>query len=47
MGMSINTNLSALNTYRNLNSTQNDLSKSLGSSRAASASTVLPTTRPV
>ncbi len=29
MGMSINTNLSALNTYRNLNSTQNDLSKSL------------------
>jgi flagellin len=27
--MSINTNLSALNTYRNLNSTQNDLSKSL------------------
>ncbi|MBT1547064.1 flagellin N-terminal helical domain-containing protein [Curtobacterium aurantiacum] len=29
MGMSINTNLSALNTYRNLNATQNDLSKSL------------------
>lgn len=29
MGMSINTNLSALNTYRNLSSTQNDLSKSL------------------
>ncbi|OIH93762.1 flagellin [Curtobacterium sp. MCBA15_001] len=29
MGMSINTNLSALNTYRNLNSTQGDLSKSL------------------
>uniref|UniRef100_A0A942Y9H2 Flagellin n=1 Tax=Neobacillus citreus TaxID=2833578 RepID=A0A942Y9H2_9BACI len=29
MGMSINTNLSALNTYRNLASTQNDLSKSL------------------
>ncbi|WP_065963884.1 flagellin [Curtobacterium sp. UCD-KPL2560] len=29
MGLSINTNLSALNTYRNLNSTQNDLSKSL------------------
>ncbi|NUU49931.1 flagellin [Curtobacterium luteum] len=27
--MSINTNLSALNTYRNLNATQNDLSKSL------------------
>jgi flagellin len=27
--MSINTNLSALNTYRNLSSTQNDLSKSL------------------
>ena len=29
MGMSINTNLSALNTYRNLNATHNDLSKSL------------------
>jgi flagellin len=29
MGMSINTNLSALNTYQNLNKTQNDLSKSL------------------
>ncbi|MCJ1713027.1 flagellin [Microbacterium sp. M1A1_1b] len=29
MGMSINTNLSALNTYRNLNATQGDLSKSL------------------
>ncbi|WP_285062311.1 flagellin [Frigoribacterium sp. ME-P-080] len=30
MGMQINTNLAANNTYRNLNSTQNDLSKSLG-----------------
>jgi len=29
MGMQINTNLAANNTYRNLNSTQNDLSKSL------------------
>ncbi|PZE29797.1 MULTISPECIES: flagellin [unclassified Curtobacterium] len=29
MGMSINTNLSALDTYRNLNATQNDLSNSL------------------
>jgi flagellin len=29
MGMSINTNLSALNTYQNLNKTQNDLSSSL------------------
>lgn len=29
MGMQINTNVSALNAYRNLSSTQNDLSKSL------------------
>jgi len=29
MGMQINTNLAANNTYRNLNATQNDLSKSL------------------
>ena len=29
MGMQINTNLAANNTYRNLNNTQNDLSKSL------------------
>lgn len=29
MGMTINTNVSALNTYRNLNATQNSLSKSL------------------
>ena len=29
MGMTINTNISSLNTYRNLNSTQNELSKSL------------------
>jgi flagellin len=29
MGSSINTNISAMNTYRNLNSTQNSLSKSL------------------
>lgn len=29
MGMQINTNLAALNSYRNLSSTQNDLSKSL------------------
>ncbi|MCX7522372.1 flagellin [Microbacterium sp. STN6] len=29
MGMTINTNISALNTYRNLSNTQNDLSKSL------------------
>lgn len=29
MGMQINTNMAALNAYRNLNSTQNDLSKSL------------------
>jgi flagellin len=29
MGMSVNTNVSALNTYRNLNTTQNSMSKSL------------------
>lgn len=29
MGMQINTNISALNAYRNLNNTQSDLSKSL------------------
>ena len=29
MGMQINTNLAAHNTYRNLNATQNDLSKCL------------------
>ena len=29
MGMQINTNVSALNAYRNLSNTQNDLSKSL------------------
>jgi flagellin len=29
MGMQINTNIAALNSYRNLSSTQNDLSKSL------------------
>jgi len=29
MGMSVNTNVSALNTYRNLNATQNSMSKSL------------------
>ena len=29
MGMQINTNIAALNSYRNLSNTQNDLSKSL------------------
>ena len=29
MGLSINTNVAALNAYRNLGNTQNDLSKSL------------------
>ncbi len=38
------TNLSALNTYRNLNATQNDLSKSLEKLSRVSASTALQTT---
>ncbi len=48
MGMSINTNLSALNTYRNLSSTQNDLSKSLEKlSTGLRINVLLPTTLPV